>query len=122
MKYSGIGGQAVMEGVMMKNEDRYAVAVRKPDGTIETKVEDLRRARVLNFEMETSCLFTLCGLYGLRGGSVCTAFANRNKDKFAYGGIERSIQVANLAVQILHDWDQKMEAAGKKYWYPGLLK
>lgn len=35
-----IGGQAVMEGVMMKNEDRYAVSVRKPDGEIETKVED----------------------------------------------------------------------------------
>ena len=35
-----IGGQAVMEGVMMKNIDRYAVSVRKPDGEIETKVED----------------------------------------------------------------------------------
>ena len=34
MKYSGVGGQAVMEGVMMKNQDRYAVAVRKPDGEI----------------------------------------------------------------------------------------
>ena len=34
-----IGGQAVMEGVMMKNEDRYAVSVRKPDGEIETKIE-----------------------------------------------------------------------------------
>ena len=31
MRYSGIGGQAVMEGVMMKNKERYAVAVRKPD-------------------------------------------------------------------------------------------
>lgn len=31
MRYSGIGGQAVMEGVMMKNGDIYAVAVRKPD-------------------------------------------------------------------------------------------
>ncbi|MBQ9550117.1 MAG: DUF1385 domain-containing protein [Lachnospiraceae bacterium] len=31
-KYSGIGGQAVMEGVMMRNKDDYAVAVRKPDG------------------------------------------------------------------------------------------
>lgn len=30
--YSGIGGQAVLEGVMMKNGDKYAVAVRKPDG------------------------------------------------------------------------------------------
>lgn len=39
MKYSGIGGQAVMEGVMMKNGDRYAVAVRKPDGEmiVDTK-------------------------------------------------------------------------------------
>ncbi len=38
MKYSGIGGQAVMEGVMMKNGSRYAVAVRKPDHEIEVKV------------------------------------------------------------------------------------
>lgn len=34
MSYSGIGGQAVMEGVMMKNDTLYAVAVRKPDGNI----------------------------------------------------------------------------------------
>ncbi len=39
MAYSGIGGQAVMEGVMMKHQDTYAVAVRKPDHEIivETK-------------------------------------------------------------------------------------
>lgn len=35
MKPSGIGGQAVIEGVMMKNKSNYAVAVRKPDGDIE---------------------------------------------------------------------------------------
>ena len=35
-----ISGQAVIEGVMMKNMDRYAVSVRKPDGKIETKVEE----------------------------------------------------------------------------------
>lgn len=34
MRYSGIGGQAVMEGVMMKNGTQYAVAVRTPDGEI----------------------------------------------------------------------------------------
>lgn len=34
MKSSGIGGQAVLEGVMMKNKKTYAVAVRKPDGEI----------------------------------------------------------------------------------------
>lgn len=35
-----IDGQAVIEGVMMKNMDRYAVSVRKPNGKIETKVEE----------------------------------------------------------------------------------
>ncbi len=38
--YSGIGGQAVLEGVMMKNGEKYAVAVRKPDGEIEVEVEN----------------------------------------------------------------------------------
>lgn len=37
--YSGIGGQAVLEGVMMKNREKYAVAVRKPNGEIEVEVE-----------------------------------------------------------------------------------
>lgn len=36
-KYSGIGGQAVIEGIMMKNKDRYATAIRKPDGNIEVQ-------------------------------------------------------------------------------------
>lgn len=38
MRYSGIGGQAVMEGVMMKNQEKYAVAVRKPDQEIVVEV------------------------------------------------------------------------------------
>lgn len=37
MKISGIGGQAVMEGIMMKSGDDYAVAVRKENGEIEVK-------------------------------------------------------------------------------------
>lgn len=39
MKYSGIGGQAVIEGIMMKNKDDYATAVRKPDGEIQVQKE-----------------------------------------------------------------------------------
>ena len=38
----GIGGQAVLEGVMMKNKDKYAVAVRKPDGQIEIDTEEFQ--------------------------------------------------------------------------------
>lgn len=42
MHYSGIGGQAVLEGVMMKNKDDYAVAIRKPNGEIEVEVDVYR--------------------------------------------------------------------------------
>ena len=41
-RYCGIGGQAVLEGVMMKNKDKYAVAVRKPDGKIEVKLDEYK--------------------------------------------------------------------------------
>lgn len=39
MKSSNIGGQALIEGIMMRHENRYSVAVRKPDQEIEVKVE-----------------------------------------------------------------------------------
>ena len=42
MKSSNIGGQAVMEGIMMRHKDVYSVAVRKPDTVIEVKVEDYK--------------------------------------------------------------------------------
>lgn len=42
MKSSNIGGQAVLEGIMMKNKDRYAVAVRKPDQEIEVDVQEYK--------------------------------------------------------------------------------
>ena len=38
--YSGIGGQAVIEGIMMKNGDKYSVAVRTPEGDINVSLEE----------------------------------------------------------------------------------
>lgn len=38
--YSGIGGQAVLEGIMMKNKENYAIAVRKPNGEIAVELEN----------------------------------------------------------------------------------
>ena len=40
MKSSGIGGQAVREGIMMRNGGKYAVAVRKPDKEIIIDVKE----------------------------------------------------------------------------------
>ncbi|MDO4519070.1 MAG: DUF1385 domain-containing protein [Eubacteriales bacterium] len=41
-KPSNIGGQAVMEGIMMRHKDKYAVGVRRPDQGIEVKIEDYK--------------------------------------------------------------------------------
>ena len=49
LKRARIGGQAVIEGVMMKYGDQYAVAVRKPDQEIEVKIEP----RETYFEINT---------------------------------------------------------------------
>ena len=37
---TSVGGQALMEGIMMRGPEHICCAVRKPDGTIETKIED----------------------------------------------------------------------------------
>lgn len=42
MRSSGIGGQAVLEGIMMRHKDKYSIAVRRPDNEIELKVEDYK--------------------------------------------------------------------------------
>ena len=51
MKYAKIGGQAVIEGIMMRHGDEYAVAVRKPDHTIEVKKEH-RESLTSRFHMQ----------------------------------------------------------------------
>ena len=42
MKSSNIGGQAVLEGIMMRNGPKYSVAVRRPDGEIAVDVKDYK--------------------------------------------------------------------------------
>jgi uridine phosphorylase len=83
---------------------------------------DLQRAGVLNFEMEAATIFTMLGLYGLRGGSVCAVVANRVTDTMVKEGVETAIDVANEAVRVLQDWDAQTAAAGKAVWFPDLGK
>ncbi len=69
MKYSGIGGQAVIEGVMMKNGDEYATAVRKPDGTIEVKKDtyvSMGEKVKLFFSAIYQRNIQFCGFHGVR--------------------------------------------------------
>jgi uncharacterized protein YqhQ len=51
VKYSGIGGQAVMEGVMMRNGQDYAVAVRLPDGSIHVDKKKMKRSEGWQYQV-----------------------------------------------------------------------
>ncbi|MBQ8546846.1 MAG: DUF1385 domain-containing protein [Clostridia bacterium] len=44
-RHNMVGGQAVIEGVMMKKDDRVALAVRKEDGTVEIKKSEFKSSR-----------------------------------------------------------------------------
>lgn len=48
MKPSGIGGQAVIEGIMMRNGGKYAVAVRTADQKIVVDVQNCSSSRIQN--------------------------------------------------------------------------
>jgi len=86
-------------------------------------IDDAKAAKIVNFEMESSTIFTLAGLYGARAGAVCAVLANRESNQFVAGaGISDAVEVANGAILILASWDAAMARAKKKYFYPSLLK
>jgi len=77
-------------------------------------IEELRALKVLNFEMETSALFTIARILGLRAGAVEAVFANRVTGEFEKKGELEAAKVANEAVRILHERDEsgKIEFSG----------
>ncbi len=101
MRSSGIGGQAVLEGVMMKNQNRYAVVVRKPDNQIEVKTEEYRSAgeRIALFRLPIfrgMAAFAESLMLGIRTLTYSAGFsegdeqqneASRRRDAFADVGV-----------------------------------
>ena len=76
MKPSNIGGQAVMEGIMMRHKDKYAVAVRRPDKEIELKVEDYK------------CTFGKAAFWKSRSSGssqLCGRSCSRNQMSYVFG-------------------------------------
>lgn len=77
----------------------------------------------MNFEMECATLFTLSNLFNLRAGAICAVFANRVTETFEPGaGEEDCIRVANEAVAILDEWEERKANVNKRWLYPSLLK
>ncbi|MEM2947524.1 MAG: nucleoside phosphorylase [Candidatus Bathyarchaeia archaeon] len=109
-------------GVTATTSDFYAGQNRPAKTKTDNMLRVLQEAGVLNFEMETATLYTLANLYGLRAGSVCAVYANRCTGEFRSGeGEENAIKVANEAVKILYEWDEKKKAKGKKWLSPSTI-
>jgi uridine phosphorylase len=76
--------------------------------------EELRRQRVANLEMESSALFVLAGLAGLRSGTVCAAYAQRIDGTFLAGAAKeaaesRCIDVGLAGIRLLWEIDSSAD-------------
>ncbi|EEX49374.1 MULTISPECIES: nucleoside phosphorylase [Jonquetella] len=112
-------------GVTCSTASFYAGQARPGFGGFKTSstehlISDLTAMGVLNFEMEAATLFTLCSLFGLRSGCVCTAIANRVTGQLIETGIEKSVAAANEALLILAGRDEICRRENKPYWHGGL--
>jgi uridine phosphorylase len=87
---------------------------------IEDMLEQLRASNVMNIEMEASAVLTLANLYGLRGGAVCTVFADRTTGEFRTEGESRAAETASLAAAILESMDERVAESDADRWHPGL--
>ncbi|MEF8821356.1 MAG: nucleoside phosphorylase, partial [Halovenus sp.] len=72
-------------------------------------IEELKNANVLNFEMEASAILTLANIYGLRGGAVCTVYADRTTGEFQVTGEQRAAKTASKAASLLAEMDDRRE-------------
>jgi uridine phosphorylase len=90
----------------------------RPDDA--ARLEALRGAGVVNFEMEAAAICTLAGIYGLRAGAVCTVYANRVTGEFRTEGERRAGRCASLAASILAEMDERVAAADAEAWHAGL--
>lgn len=94
--------------------------VRFPDLPAE-----LESMNVANLEMETSTLFTLATLRGVRAGAVCAAYANRHANVFIDTATKdaaeaRCIEAGLAAVRVLRGMDEARTRARARRWYPSL--
>jgi len=90
--------------------------VRYPD-----LAEDLRRQGVANFEMESSALFVLASLAGLRAGTVCATYAQRVTGLFLEGAAkeaaeQRCIDAGLAGIHLLWAIDQDEHGEARAQW------
>ncbi|WP_084554824.1 DUF1385 domain-containing protein [Eubacterium xylanophilum] len=106
MRFSGIGGQAVIEGVMMRNKSRYAVAVRKSDGTIETNTyscgEQNDNSKVAKIPLVRGVAAFIESLkIGMKSLDVAASFLEEEEEKIEKDGEKKGSGIAEGLIMIV---------------------
>jgi uridine phosphorylase len=88
-------------------------------------IDSLARQGVLNYEMETSALFSLASLGGFRAGAVCAVYAQRPSGRFIAdrqipAAEKRCIDAGMEAALLLNDMDSVKKSNGRRHWSPEL--
>jgi uridine phosphorylase len=88
---------------------------------VPERVDFLQRIGVTNFEMEAGTIFTLCSLFGWRGGAACVVIADRFRNEFRPEGADRVLaNIGAEAVRQLYEMDRTKERAGKRWYFSSL--
>lgn len=82
--------------------------------------EDLKVAKVLDWDNETATIFVLCSLYGLRAGRINAVVDDPDTGQYNPIGEERAIQTSLDAIRILFYWDKLKSQGKKKFIFPEL--
>jgi uridine phosphorylase len=88
--------------------------------------DEMAEYNVANFEMESSTLFILCNLKGVRASTVCAVYASRPHGTFistkTKSRAERACILTGLeAFKILAQMDKMRKKRKKRYWYPAIV-
>ncbi len=93
---TSIGGQAVMEGVMMRGPHKTAVSVRKPDGEIATKVDDngtKKRWKIAKLPIIRGCInFVDSLVIGMKALMYSAEFVDLEEDEETESKFEKWLE------------------------------
>ena len=115
-------GTGYTAGSFFAGQFRASYGGYKPS-RLEGEFDEMKQARVTNFEMEGSALFTLSRIFGVRAGMCAAVVANRLTGEWEEkpSGVANACLVGAEAVRILTEWDRKRESSGRAYFFPGLI-
>ncbi|MFQ5981247.1 MAG: nucleoside phosphorylase [Candidatus Heimdallarchaeota archaeon] len=88
--------------------------------------DQLAKMNVVNFEMESSALFSLAAVRGFLAGTVCAVYANRPHNTFISPEVKKTaekmcIKTGLGALKLLRKWETIRKEKKAKRFYPGLL-